>query len=167
MRLLTEMGTSSSKTGKEIKMKKTVVAIAAMLVLATASCHVAQRAQQEPGTIRSSLLGTWELVSYNYGDQKEFADFQKDRHRIKMITETHYIWFEFPTSTKEIQTGAGGSYSFSGDIYTESTDFAIGGMTSYLGKKHVFTVRVEGDRLTQSGALSTGLKIEEIWHRIK
>jgi hypothetical protein len=148
-------------------MKKIVVAIAAMLVLAIASCHVGQRAQQEPRMRSGSLLGTWELVSYKYGDQKEFSDFPKDRRRIKMITETHYIWVEFQTSTKEIQTGAGGSYSFSGDTYTESKDFAIVGMTSYLGKKHVFTVRVEGDKFYQSGALSTGFKIEEIWHRIK
>lgn len=148
-------------------MKRTVVAIAAMMVLAIAKCHVGQRAQQEPGTIRSSLLGTWELVSYKYGDQKDFADYPKDRRRIKMITETHSIWFEFPMSTKEIQAGAGGSYSLSGNTYTESKDFAIGGMMGYLGKKHVYTVRVEDDKFYQSGALSDGLKIEEVWHRIK
>jgi len=148
-------------------MKRTAIAIVAMLVLGVASCHTGQRAQQEPGTKSGSLLGTWELVSYKYGDQKEFADFPKDRHRVKMITETQAIWFEFPTSTKEIQAGAGGAYSLVGDTYTESKDFAIGGMMGYLGKKHVYTVRLEGDRLTQSGALSDGLKIEEVWHRVK
>ena len=148
-------------------MKRTAIAIVAMLVLAVASCHTGQRAQQEPGAESASLLGAWEFVSYRYGDQKEFADAPKDRPHIKMITETHFLWFEFDASTKEIQTGAGGSYSLSGNTYIESTDFAIRGMTNYLGKKHVFTVRVEGDRLTQSGALSDGLKIEEVWRRIK
>lgn len=148
-------------------MKRTVVAIAAMLVLAVASCNVAQRAQQEPRTRSGSLLGTWELVSYKYGDQKDFADYPKDRRKIKMITETHSIWLEFPTSTKEIQAGAGGSYSLTGNTYTECKDFAIGGMMGYLGKKHVYTVRVEGDKFYQSGALSDGLKIQEVWHRVK
>jgi len=149
-------------------MKRIVFVIVVMLLLATASCHVGQRAQQEPGTIRSSLLGTWELVSYKYGDQKEFADRPKDQGNIKMITETYYIWVQFPTSTKEVQEGSGGSYSLSGNTYTESTDFAIGPMMkTYLGKNHVFTVRVEGDKLYHSGALSDGLKIEEVWHRLK
>jgi len=148
-------------------MNRTVVAILVTLVLTVASCQVGPRAEQEPGTKSASLLGTWELVSYKYGDQKEFADFPKDRRRIKIITETQAIWFEFPASTKEIQAGAGGAYSLVGDTYTESKDFAIGGMMGYLGKKHIFTVRVEGDRLTQSGALSDGLKIEEVWRRIK
>ena len=148
-------------------MNRIVVVIVAMLVMAVASCQVGQQVQQEPGTKSGSILGTWELVSYKYGNQTKFSDFPKDRRRIKMVTATHSIWFEFETSTKEIQSGAGGSYSLIGDTYTESKDFAIGGMMGYLGKKHVYTVRVEGDKFTQSGALSNGLKIEEIWHRVK
>lgn len=148
-------------------MNRIVVAIVLTLVLAVASCHVGQQVQQEPGTKSGSLLGTWELASYKYGDQKESADFPKNGHRVKMITETHWTWCEFETNTKEIQVGAGGSYTLDGDTYTESIDFAMPGMMSYLGKKQVFTVRVEGDRLRQAGVLSDGLKIEEVWNRVK
>jgi hypothetical protein len=147
-------------------MNRKVHAVLVMLVLVVASCHIGQHAQQEPGT-SSNLLGTWELVSYEYGSQKQFADFPKDRRRIKMITETQTVWFEFPTSTREIQAGAGGAYTLVGDTYTESKDFAVGGMMPYLGKKHVYTIHIAGDRLTVSGVLSDGLKIEEVWHRIK
>jgi len=119
------------------------------------------------GTKSGSLLGTWELVSYKYGDQKEFSDYPENRRRIKMITDTHFLWFELDTSTKEIRIGAGGSYSLIGDTYTESQDFSGEGMKTYAGTKHAFTVRVEGDKFTQSGALSSGLKIEEVWHRLK
>ena len=38
-------------------------------------------------------------------------------------------------------------------------------MRTYLGKKQEFTIRVEGDKLYQSGELSDGLKIEEVWQR--
>jgi 6-phosphogluconolactonase (cycloisomerase 2 family) len=119
------------------------------------------------GTKSSSLIGTWELASYKYGDQKEFSDYPKNRRRIKMITDTHFLWFELDTSTKEIQIGAGGSYSFIDDTYIESQDFSGEGMKAYAGTKHTFTVRVEGDKFIQSGGLSSGLKIEEVWHRLK
>jgi hypothetical protein len=123
--------------------------------------------QQEAVTKSDSLLGTWELTSYKYGNRQAFSSPSENTRRLKMITDTHYIWFQIDTSTKEIQTGAGGSYSLVGDTYTESTDFVMEGMANYLDKKHAFTVRVEGDKLTQTGALSDGLKIEEVWHRVK
>jgi hypothetical protein len=77
------------------------------------------------------------------------------------------MWCEFESATKEMQGGAGGSYTLHGDTYTESVDFAGRGMMSYLGKKQVFTVRVENGKWHQSGALSDGLHIEEVWQRVK
>jgi hypothetical protein len=35
------------------------------------------------------------------------------------------------------------------------------------GKKQSFTSKVDGDKLHQSGQLSDGLKIEEVWQRLK
>jgi hypothetical protein len=123
--------------------------------------------QQEPGKKPSPLLGTWELVSLKYGDQEAFTDFPKNLRRIKMFTETRYIWFQFETDARQLHNAGGGSYTFADDSLTESTDFGLGEMISYLGKEHAFTIRVEGDTLHQSGALSTGLKIQEIWRRVK
>jgi len=40
-------------------------------------------------------------------------------------------------------------------------------METYLGKKQAFTIRIDGDKLFQSGQLSDGLKIEEVWQRVK
>ena len=123
--------------------------------------------EQESGTKSGSLLGTWEQVSYKYGSMKEFSDSPKSRRRIKMITDTHSLWFDIDTSTEEIRIGAGGSYSLIGDTYTESKDFSGEGMKAYAGKKHVYTVQIESDKFIQSGALSDGLKIAEVWRRIK
>jgi hypothetical protein len=41
------------------------------------------------------------------------------------------------------------------------------GMTDYVGKKQSFTIQVEPDKLHQSGQLSDGTKIEEVWERVK
>jgi hypothetical protein len=74
---------------------------------------------------------------------------------------------EYDTATGKVLSTAGGSYTFNQGAYTEAIDFAGEGMTDYLRKKQSFTIRVEGDKLHQSGQLSDGLKIEEVWQRIK
>jgi hypothetical protein len=54
-----------------------------------------------------------------------------------------------------------------GDSYTETIDFAGEDMDVYVGKKQPFKLRVEGDKLYQSGRLSDGTKIDEVWQRVK
>ena len=41
------------------------------------------------------------------------------------------------------------------------------GMEAFAGKPQKFTIRIEGDKLRQSGVLSNGLKIDEVWERLK
>lgn len=147
--------------------RMTVVAVAVMLALGAALCLSGQQEQQEPVAQPNPLLGTWECVSYRYGNAQDFSEFPKGRRHLKMFTETHYIWFGFDREEREIQTGAGGSYTFEDGVLTESTDFAITGMVRFLHGKHTFQIRIEDDKLHQSGALSNGLKIEEIWRRVK
>lgn len=142
--------------------RTTVVIVAAMSVLGTGLCLLGEQTPQDLEKEPNPLLGTWELVSYKYGDQGAFIGFPKNLHRIKMLTETHYVWFQFETTVRQIHNGGGGSYTFVEDTLTESTDFGLGEMAHYLGTKHAFTIRMEGDTLHQSGALSTGLKIQEI-----
>lgn len=148
-------------------MNRTVVVILVVSVLVLTSCHIGQRTQQELGMKSGSLVGTWEMVSFKYGNMKEFSDAPKNRRRIKMITDTHSLWFDIDTNTQEIKIGSGGPYSLIGDTYTEFHEFSGESMKAYEGNKHVYTVQVEGDKLTQSGSLSSGLKIEEVWRRVK
>ena len=124
-------------------------------------------AQEQPQKSSGSHLGTWRLASKKYGADQEFSEFPPEQRRIKLITETHFTWVQFDTATKKSQGMAGGAYSLSGNTYTESVDWADSGTDSYLGKKHVFIIRVEGDKMFLSGSLPDGLKLEEIWERVK
>ena len=54
-----------------------------------------------------------------------------------------------------------------GNEYTETIEFCGEGMEPYLGKAQKFTLKVDGDKLFQSGDLSDGLHIEENWERVK
>lgn len=124
-------------------------------------------AAQESGAKKDGHLGTWKLVSTKYGDATEFMKRGDAAQRIKHITATHFTWIEVITDSKTIQTGAGGKYTMEGTTYTETIDYAGEGMEAFVGKPQKFTVKVEGDKLHQSGELSNGLKIEEVWERMK
>ena len=145
-------------------MNKTALAVAVVLIAGfTAVSADKQRAAKEAG----GPVGTWQLVSTKYGDAKEFSDYPAERVRLKLITATHFTWLDYPAGSKKISSAAGGPYSLDGDTYTETIEFVGEGMESYLGKKQTFKIKVEGDKLSQSGQLSDGLKIEEVWRRVK
>jgi hypothetical protein len=146
-------------------MKRTIISIAAVIALMVA---VGMWAQPESTTHTGSHLGAWQLTSFKYGDTQEgFTDYPEGPRRIKLITDTHFTWVEFDVATKRAEGMAGGACSRIGDSYTESIDFADLGMSPYLGAKHTFTVRVEGDKFFLSGSLADGLVIEEVWERVK
>ena len=111
-------------------------------------------------------LGAWRLVSYKYGETDKWADAPQDQKRVKLITDTYFTWVAYEASGK-VQSMAGGKCTYNDATYTETIEYAGEGMAAYLGKKQSFTIRVEGDKLHQSGQLSDGMKIEEVWERVK
>jgi hypothetical protein len=115
-----------------------------------------------------TLVGTWQLVSFKYGDATKWLDAPNTQRRIKHITGTHFTWVAYDVASGKVQSMAGGTYMLNeGGAYTESIEYAGEGMTDYLGKKQSFNIRVEGDKLHQSGQLSDGTKVEEVWQRVK
>jgi hypothetical protein len=123
---------------------------------------------QDGKPLREQLahLGTWQLVSLKYGDATKWSDAPVSQRHIKLITETHFTWVAYEVASGKVQSMAGGTYTFSDGAYTESVEYAGEGMTEYFGKRQSFTIRVEGDKLHQSGQLSDGTKIEEVWQRV-
>ena len=136
-------------------------------MIAALGFTLALLAQQQPAKGGGGHLGTWQLVSAKYGEAKDFSDYPKERRRLKMITATHFTWVDYDTTTKKIGSSAGGAYVLKDGAYTETIEFVGEGMETYLDKKQAFTIKADGDKLTQSGQLSDGLKIEEVWQRVK
>jgi len=116
---------------------------------------------------RPAHLGSWRLVSFKYGETSKWTDAPQDQRRIKLITETYFTWVAYEAASGKVQSMAGGKCTAHEGAYTETIEYAGEGMTNYLGKEQSFTIRVEGDRLYQSGQLSDGTKIEEVWQRVK
>jgi hypothetical protein len=122
-------------------------------------------AQQQPKS-GSSHLGTWQLGSGTYGGTS--ASLPKDERHVKIITATHFVWVAYDDKNRVISSSMGGSCILEGAKYTETVEFFMPeSMRTYLGKKQEFTIRIEGDKLYQSGKLSDGMTIEEVWQRVK
>jgi hypothetical protein len=151
--------------GTQTTMKKTLLILGTVVTLAlTAALFAAEKPPKGTG----SHLGTWQLVSAKYGDAKEFSDVSNEGPHIKMLTADRFIWVIYDSKTKLISLSMGGSYRLQGSNYTETVEFFLPqGMKIYLGKEQEFTISVEGDKLFQSGKLSDGQRIEEIWQRVK
>jgi hypothetical protein len=114
------------------------------------------------------LVGsTWQLVARKYGDAKEWENVPSTERKIKVITDTHFVWVAYDPDTGKIESSGGGTYALAGAAYTETIEFGDGEMSGLRGKKQVFTFDLKGDRLEQTGQLSTGLKIAEVWQRVR
>jgi hypothetical protein len=115
-----------------------------------------------------NCLGTWELMSSKYGDATEYSNDRNEVRHLKMITPTHFTWVIYDNKTSQISASMGGTYSLQGGTYTEKVEFFFPeAMKAYLGKEQAFTIKIDGDKLFQTGSLSDGEKIDEIWQRVK
>ena len=108
---------------------------------------------------KSRLDGAWELMS----GQK----LPKGTRDIKIISGGHFIFVAYDTEKgKPLYTG-GGTYILNGSSYTEHIDFMSDEISAgMIGKDQQFTIRVDGDTFTQTGTLSSGKGLSEIWKRI-
>ena len=114
----------------------------------------------------SKILGTWRLSTYKYGE-REKQTLPDSVLRIKLINQTHFTWVQYMSNRKIVSTSAGGSYTLEGENYTERIDFAGMGMTPYLGKKQIFKLKFDQNKMYLSGNLSDNLKIEEVWIKLE
>ena len=144
---------------------KTMTLICSVAVALTISATL--HAQQVPSKANDNLLGTWKLISTKYGNADKFTDYPKEQRRLKMLTATQFMWVDEDMNSKKLLSSASGQYSYQDGIYIETIDNASNDMRQYLGKKQSFTIRIAGDKLIQSGTLSDGFKIEELWQRLK
>ena len=151
-------------------MKKSIIisALTTLLLVAVLSVVAFRNPMSSSKTESSNpIMGTWQLDSYKYySTASSFTMVTPDRPHIKLITENMFLWATYDATTKQTLESAGGTYTLEGENYIESIDFGYR-MDDFLGTKSNFKIKVEGDMFFLSGMLSGGLKIEEIWQKVK
>jgi hypothetical protein len=141
-------------------MKRLFVYAAAMII---AIAGFAWAKLGSPATSHDQIVGTWNLESADYSGQPRVAG----TTQIKMISKNRYLWVEYdPAKNKTLGSGAG-SYVRDGNSYTEHVELldANGQGDPYVGKDLTFTVKVEGDTLTQTGTIGQ-MNLKETWKRM-
>jgi hypothetical protein len=115
--------------------------------------------KKESPAMTSQLDGTWELLS-----GQPLPEGARD---IKILSRGHFIFAAYDTATGKPLYTAGGTYVLSGSSYTEHMDFASDKIaTGLVGKDQSFTVKLDGDTFTQTGTLTNGKPLSEVWKRL-
>jgi hypothetical protein len=111
------------------------------------------------------LVGTWKLISAKYGGRE--SDLPNRLTTLKHMTPAHYTWVSFGQDGNVIRT-AGGPYSFDGETMESTPEYGISAdFEAIRGKAQSYKVRIEGNRFHQSGTLSNGTTLEEVWERVR
>ena len=108
---------------------------------------------------KGRLDGVWELVSGQ--------PLPKGARDLKMITGRYFVFVAYDTENGRPLYTAGGTFDLNGTSYTEHMDFASDVIAAGLvGKDQQFTVKVDGNTFTQTGTLSNGKPLSEVWRRV-
>ena len=111
------------------------------------------------------LVGTWKIVSGKYGGV-EFPR-PEGMTTLKHITPTHYMWATYDKDGNITRT-AGGPYTLKDGVMESTPEFGFGSdFQAIKGARQTYKCKVEGNKWYQSGTLSTGQSLEEVWERVE
>ena len=108
--------------------------------------------------MRMQLDGAWELLS-----GQPLPEGTRD---IKILSAGNFMFAAYDTATGKPLYAAGGTYILEGNSYTEHMDFASGKIAGLAGKDQSFTIKKNGDIFTQTGTLTNGKPLSEVWKRL-
>ena len=142
----------------------TALAVTTCLLILAAHNSAASEPKGE-ATTANRLVGTWKLVSANYGGRE--STLPKEATTLKHVTPMHYMWVTFDKDGQVTRT-QGGPYMFDGGVLKSTPEYGLGREFEPIkGKQQLFKVKFDGNRWTQSGTLSTGTTLEEVWERVE
>jgi hypothetical protein len=138
-----------------------------LLILAAHNSPTRLAASEPMGEAKTpnKLVGTWKLVLGNYGGRE--STLPKEATTLKHVTPTQYMWVTFDKDGQVTRT-QGGPYMFDGGVLKSTPEYGLGReFEAIKGKQQLFKVKFDGNRWTQSGTLSTGTTLEEVWERVE
>jgi hypothetical protein len=150
-------------------MRSSIVKTAGLLVLIggiglglwnTSWSTTADSSAAAPSQLAENLIGTWILV----GEPGKVSEAPATGGRLKFFTGRHWcITQADPTNGLTIYHH-GGTYTLNGDQYAETVEYANESTRSLIKKTFNFTIKVEGDTLTQ---IAIDNPWTEVWKRVE
>lgn len=150
--------------------------LASFLLLALASCSNPQKQTTETAQSAGKLDGTWHLISsksITKGDTTVTTP-PKDQEMFKMFNATNFAFFTHDLvhgkTAKPVYSSGAGTYTLSGDDYTEHLAYCDA--RDWENRDFKFKLTVSNDTLVQKGiekidSLKVDHEIIETYVRIK
>jgi hypothetical protein len=110
--------------------------------------------------LAKNLVGTWILV----GEPGKVEEPPASGGRLKFCTGRHWVITEAEPKTGVTVFHHGGTYTLNGNNYAETVEYANGNTADLIKQTFKFTIKIEGDTLTQIGI---GNPWTEVWKRAK
>lgn len=117
-------------------------------------------AAQEKSPLARNLLGTWILV----GTPDKVGEAPAAGGRLKFLTGKNWTITQADPETGVTVFHHGGTYTLNDDQYAETVEYANESTKDIIKQTFKFTIKVEGDTLTQIGI---GNPWSEVWKRVK
>lgn len=108
--------------------------------------------------MKDLLDGAWELVSGQ--------PLPKGARDIKFLSDGNFIFAAYDTETGKPLYVAGGTYRLDGNSYIEHMAFASDKIAGLIGQDQYFTVKADDNTFTQTGMLTDGKPLSEVWKRL-
>jgi hypothetical protein len=138
------------------------VLFALMIPMASVVLRADDKAPATASTsnLAKDLQGTWVLV----GKPGEAEETPGKGARLKFITGKHWTITQADPETGVTVYHHGGTYTLKDDEYVETVEYANESTKEIIKQTFNFTMKVEGDKLTQTGI---GNPFNEVWKRAK
>ena len=120
----------------------------------------------KPADLRAALVGTWKMTSMKVNGEEN--DLPASSVTYKHVTPGGFTWLSYQKDTGKVFRAAGGTYTLTGDAYTERIEYGMGDdFDGIKNASHAFKCRIEGDTWHHTGQLANGTKLDEQWTRVK
>ena len=136
------------------------VAVAFGLAASTVAPKLRADDANKASQLARDLIGTWVLA----GTPDKPEDPPAKGGRLKFFTGKSWCITQADAQDGKVIFHHGGTYTLDGDKMAETIEYANENTSTYIGKTHSFTIKVEGDTYTQIGKDN---EFTELWKRVK
>jgi hypothetical protein len=136
------------------------LALSALTLIAVTGANPKDKKEGDFRGLAEDLKGAWVFV----GVPGNINEPPATGGRYKFRTGRHWNLNMADPKTGVVTEHDGGTYTLDGDEYIETVEYACPSTINFVGKTYRFTVKVEGDYMTQKGI---GNPFTEVWKRVK
>ncbi|WP_285058138.1 hypothetical protein [Pedobacter ginsengisoli] len=114
----------------------------------------------------NTLTGTWQIKSFQYGENPEANEKNYKFKKYKSFTPTHFTVVEVDSASGITTTSIFGSYKLNIDKYAEKILHVNRESAGMIGQIFTFTLTLDGENTMRTTGSFNGMKTTEVWTRV-